>query len=95
MKQPILILNLSLSTLYSIAQCDKSVTYFSGKAEFIDTAGNLDRSAEGKITVIVTKTKIILMRNDDDNNTINGEFTNPVCGWKEPFRNGTTIFTAG
>ena len=83
MKQPFLILDLSLSTL---AQCDKSVTYFSGKAEFIDTAGNVDHSAEGKITVIVTKTKIILMRNDD-------EFADRVCKWKEPFRNGTTIFT--
>jgi hypothetical protein len=93
MKQPILILNLSLSTLYSIAQCDKSVTYFSGKAEFIDTAGNVDRSAEGKITVIVTKTKIILMHNDDDNDTMKGKFADRVRGWKEPFKNGTAIFT--
>ena len=92
MKQPTLILNLSLSTLYSIAQCDKSVTYFSGKAEFIDTAGNVDRSAEGKITVIVTKTKIILMHNDDDD-TMNGKFTDRVRKWKEPSKNGTTIFT--
>ena len=43
MKQTILILILSFSTLYSIAQCDKSVTYFSGKAEFIDTSGKVDR----------------------------------------------------
>jgi hypothetical protein len=92
MKQPILILNLSLSTLYSIAQCDKSVTYFSGKAEFIDAAGNVDRTGEGKIKVIVTKTKIILMHNDDDD-TMNGEFTDRLCELKEPFMNGTTIFT--
>ena len=93
MKQTILILILSFSTLYSIAQCDKSVTYFSGKAEFIDTAGKVDRSEEGKIIVKVTRSNIILMHNDDDSDTMNGEITDRVCEWKEPFRNGTTTFT--
>jgi hypothetical protein len=37
------------------AQCDKTVTYFSGKAEFPDTAGKVDRSEEEKIIVTVSK----------------------------------------
>ena len=92
MKHTILILILSLSAIYSIAQCDQSVTYFSGKAEFIDTAGKVDRSEEGKIVVKVTKTSIILMHNDDENDTMKGEITDHVCDWKEPYKNGKTTF---
>ena len=93
MKYTILIFILSFSTIYSTAQCDKSISYFSSKAEFMDTAGKVDRSEEGKIIVKVTRTNIILIHNDDDNDTMKGEITDRVCEWKEPFKNGKTTFT--
>jgi hypothetical protein len=80
MKKTILIFALSFSALYSIAQCDKRVTYFSGKAEFSDTAGKVDCSETGKIAVTVTKTNTILMHNDDDNDTMAREITDRTCG---------------
>ena len=92
MKQIILILILSFSAIYSIAQCDKTVTWFSGKAEFLDTTGIVERREEGKIVVKVSKTNIILMHNDDDNDTMKGVISGRVCEWKEPFKNGKTTF---
>ena len=71
----------------------KVLPYFSGKAEFIDTSGKVDRAEKGKITVKVSKTTIVLMHNDDDNDTMKGEITGRVCEWKEPFKDGKTTFT--
>lgn len=92
MKKAILIFALSLPGAYSFAQCDKTVTYFSGKAEFLDESGKVDRSEEGKVVVKVTQSHITLMHNDDDNDTMEGAITEKVCDWKTPFKTGKTTF---
>ena len=92
MKKAILIFALSLPGACSFAQCDKTVTYFSGKAEFMDESGKVDRSEEGKIVVTVSKTHITLMHNNDDNDTMEGTITENKCDWETPFKNGKTTF---
>jgi hypothetical protein len=46
MKKTLLIIVLCFATLYSIAQCEKVATYFSGEAKYINTAGKVVRNAE-------------------------------------------------
>jgi hypothetical protein len=93
MKKTILSLCLSLSGALAIAQCDQDVTYFSGKAEFLDNAGKVERSEEGKIVFRVTKKSVTLMHNDDVHDTMKGEITSNLCDWKIPFKNGKTTFS--
>lgn len=92
MKKTIFIFALSVPCAYSFAQCDKTVTYFSGKAEFMDESGKVDRSEEGKIVVTVSKSHITLMHNNDDNDTMEGTITENKCDWETPFKNGKTTF---
>ena len=66
MKKVLLIFALSSSVFIAAAQCDKDVSYFSGKAEFLDSAGKVERSEQGKVVVKVSKTNILLTHNDDD-----------------------------
>ena len=73
-------------------QCDDSVTYFSGKAEFTDRAGKVDRSKEGKMVVKVTRPILLLCTNDDENDRMTGAITDRICEWKEPFKNGNQPF---
>lgn len=93
MKKAILILVLLVSGVYSFAQCDRTVTYFSGRAEFLDSSGKVERSEAGKIVVKVSKTQITLMHNDDDNDTMEGTITGRICNWNQPLKNGKTTFT--
>jgi len=78
MKKSLLIIVLTFATLYSIAQCDKVATYFSGEAEFIDNAGKVVQNEEEKIILKVSGTEIILMDNDIDDDTMKGE----IIDWK-------------
>lgn len=93
MKKAILILVLLVSGIYSFAQCDRTVTYFSGKAEFLDSSGKVERSEAGKIVVKVSKKQITLMHNDDDNDTMEGTITDRICNWNQSLKNGKTTFT--
>lgn len=92
MKKAILIFALSLPGAYTFAQCNNTVTYFSGKAEFMDETGKVARSEEGKVVVRVTQSHITLMHNDDDNDTMEGTITGNVCDWKTPYKDGKTTF---
>ncbi len=94
MKKVFLIFALSSSTLIAAAQCDKGVIYFSGKAEFLDTAGKVERSEEARVVLKVSKTSVILTHNDDEDDTLNGDNTNFTCNWSEPFKKGITTFAA-
>ena len=92
MKKAILIFALSLSGAYTFAQCNNTVTYFSGKAGFMDETGKVVRSEEGKFVVTVSQTHITLKHNDDDNDTMDGNITANVCDWSAPFKDGKTTF---
>ncbi len=94
MKEIFLALATSFTASYCVAQCNDTVTYFSSKAEFLDNSGKVERSEDGKVTVKVSPSSFVLMHNDDDNDTMNGEITNFSCEWKEPFKNGKTFFNA-
>lgn len=73
MKKSLLIFALSFQLFIATAQCDKNVTYFSGKAEFLDSAGKVERSEQAKVIVKISKTNILLTHNDDDNDGLSGE----------------------
>ncbi len=60
MRKTILVLALSFATIYSVAQCNQTVTYFSGKAEFLDNAGKVERSEKGKVVLKVSPTSVIV-----------------------------------
>ena len=83
MKSLFIICALSFS-LDSSAQCDKNVIYNSGKADFVDSAGNSIHSKEGKITVTLTKKDFVLMHDDDEEDALRGDIKNFACEWKDP-----------
>ncbi len=95
MRKTILVLALSFATIYSVAQCNQTVAYFSGKAEFLDNTGKVERSEEGKVVLKVSPTSVMFTHNDDDDDALNGAITDFACDWKEPFKTGKTTFTAG
>ncbi len=79
MKRIFIIFALSSLSLASIAQCDKNVTYNSGKADFIDSLGNIIHTKQGKITVKLTKKDFVLMHEDDEEDALRGTIKNLAC----------------
>ena len=80
--------------LAAVAQCDKNVTYNSGKADFIDSSGNSIRTKEGKIVVTLTKKDFILMHDDNEEDALRGNISNLTCEWKDAYKNGRTTFNS-
>jgi hypothetical protein len=92
MKYLVIICVLTFLSLNSIAQCDKNVVYISGEADFVDSAGNVLRSKQGKITARFSKTEFVLVHDDDEDDALRGDVKNLSCEWEVPFQNGNTIF---
>jgi len=92
MKRIFITCALSSLSFYSIAQCDRNVIYNSGKADFIDSLGKIIDTKQGKITITLTKKEFVLIHDDNEDDALRGDIKNFACEWKDPFKNGKTIF---
>ena len=76
-----------------IAQCDKKVTWYASKGDMVDISGNV---LDTKVDSIFFETdpQKITLRFKADQKTLEGTVKEKTCDWKEPFRNGKTIYHA-
>lgn len=76
-----------------IAQCDKKVTWYASKGDMVDLSGNV---LDTKVDSIFFESdpKKITLRFKADQKTLEGTVKEKTCDWKEPFRNGKTIYHA-
>jgi hypothetical protein len=84
---------LFITSLQAISQCDKKVTWYASKGEMFDASGNL---LDTKIDSIFLETdpQKITLRAKSDQKTLEGTVKEKTCDWKEPFRNGKTVYHA-
>ena len=93
MKIIITVLTLILTGLTANAQCDKKVKWYSAKAEMYHTNGNLLDTKLDSVFVETEPGKIRVKFQYDDN-ALEGIVKEKNCEWKEPFKNGKTIYHA-
>jgi hypothetical protein len=76
-----------------IAQCDKKVTWYASKGDMVDISGNV---LDTKVDSIFFETdpQKITLRFKADQKTLEGTVKEKTCDWREPFRNGKTIYHA-
>ena len=81
------------TSLQAISQCDKKVTWYASKGEMLDISGAL---LDTKIDSIFLETdpQKIMLRFKSDQKTLEGTVKEKTCDWKEPFRNGKTVYHA-
>ena len=81
------------TSLKAISQCDKKVTWYASKGEMLDISGAL---LDTKIDSIFLETdpQKITLRFKSDQKTLEGTVKEKTCDWKEPFRNGKTVYHA-
>src|SRR4030095_6990102 len=81
------------TSLQAISQCDKKVTWYASKGDMLDVSGNV---LDTKVDSIFFETdpQKITLRFKADQKTLEGTVTEKTCEWKEPFRNGKTVYHA-
>lgn len=93
MKTILLLFILLATGLQAISQCDKKVTWYGSKGEMFDASGTL---LDTKIDSIFIETdpQKITSKFKADNKALEGTVKEKICDWKEPFRNGKTVYHA-
>ena len=77
----------------AISQCDKKVTWYAAKGDMLDLSGNvLDTKVDS--IFLETDPQKITLRFKADQKTLEGTVKEKICDWKEPFRNGKTVYQA-
>lgn len=91
MKKIIFIVACVATSLVTKAQCDKSIKWSSSRSEFLDTAGNLQRSNAEAVEVTTSPKKITIVRGASGARTMTGDIDGYSCKWKDK-QNGRTSF---
>jgi hypothetical protein len=91
MKAILICFILFATSLHAISQCDKKVTWYASKGDMLDASGTL---LDTKIDSIFLETdpQKITLRFKSDQKALEGTVKEKTCDWKEPFRNGKTIY---
>ncbi|HTQ27615.1 MAG TPA: hypothetical protein VMI35_05780 [Puia sp.] len=76
------------------AQCRGKISWNAAKAEIVDSSGKLLETLPGKVLVETTQTDILMRHDEAGADDLKGNIRDLVCSWKEPFRNGKTVFRA-
>jgi hypothetical protein len=82
---------LFISSLQATSQCDKKVTWYGSKGEMYDTNGGLLDTKQDSI-FFETDPQKIKLRFKSDEKDLEGTIKEKICEWKEPFRNGKTVY---
>jgi len=93
MKAILIFFILFVTSLQAISQCDKKVTWYASKGDMLDASGAL---LDTKIDSIFLETdpQKIMLRFKSDQKALEGTVKEKTCDWKEPFKNGKTVYTA-
>src|SRR4030095_5575869 len=82
---------LFITSLQAISQCDKKVTWYATKGDMCDANGTVLDTKKDSITLETDPQKITL-RFKADQKVLEGTVTEKTCDWKEPFKNGKTVY---
>ena len=93
MKAICISLILFVASSQAIAQCDKKVTWYASKGEMYDASGALLDTKQDSI-FLETDPQKIMLRFKSDQKALEGTVNEKTCDWKEPFRNGKTVYHA-
>ena len=82
---------LFVTSLHAMCQCDKKVTWYASKGDMFDANGTL---LDTKIDSIFLETdpQNITLRFKSDQKALQAMVKEKTCDWKEPFRNGKTVY---
>jgi hypothetical protein len=93
MKVFIAILLLVVTGIQANSQCDKKIKWSGAKGEMYNTDGGLLDTKHDSIFLETDGQKISLTFQSDDK-PLEGTVTSKVCEWKEPFKNGKSVYHA-
>ena len=91
MKTILIFFILVVTSLQAISQCDKKVKWYGAKGEMFDANGTLLDTREDSIFLETDPQKITL-KFKSDNKSLEGTVREKTCDWKEPFKNGKTLY---
>jgi hypothetical protein len=91
MKVILLSFILSIASLHAISQCDKKVNWYGTKGEMYDANGGLLDTKLDSIFLQTDPQKITLRFKNDDK-ALEGTVKEKICDWKEPYKNGKTVY---
>ena len=91
MKTILFFVMLVVTGIQANSQCDKKVSWYATKGEMYNTNGDLLDKKQDSIFFDTDPQKITLRFKSDDK-ALEGTITEKNCDWKEPFRNGKTVY---
>ena len=86
-------LMLVVTGMHANSQCDKKVKWSGAKGEMYDINGALLDTRLDSI-FLETDPQTISLRFQSDNKALEGTINEKTCDWKEPFRNGKSVYHA-
>src|SRR5215204_1374249 len=93
MKTILFFVMLVVTGIQANSQCDKKVFWYATKGEMYNINGDLLDTKQDSIFFETDPQKISLRFKSDDKALV-GTITEKNCDWKEPFRNGKTVYHA-
>lgn len=78
-----------LFTQAAFAQCDKTSTLTSSETNYLDNEGNITRTIEQDVVIIITPTDITIQPGDDAK--MAGKISSKTCDWKVPYKEGKMV----
>jgi hypothetical protein len=84
---------LVITGIQANSQCDKKIKWSGAKGEMYNIDGTLLDTRTDSIFLEMTPGKITLMF-QADNKALEGVVTEKVCDWKDPFKNGRSVYHA-
>jgi len=73
------------------SQCDKKITWYAAKGEMLDASGALLDTKTDSVFFEVGPQNLSL-RFKSDEKGLEGTINDKTCDWKEPFKNGKTVY---
>ena len=83
---------LVITGIQANSQCEKRVIWHASKADMFDVNGNLLQSKEGIIVFETDSQKVSLNFKESTEAGLEGMVIKKTCDWKEPFKNGKTVY---
>jgi hypothetical protein len=74
------------------SQCDKKTVWHASKADMVDASGNLLQRKEAVIIFETDSQKLSLSFKESAEAGLEGTVKEKTCDWKEPFKNGKTVY---
>jgi hypothetical protein len=72
------------------AQCNKDVKWTSSKSEFIDTAGNIERTRDEVAELTIGPKKVSIILTGPHTDSMSGEVSSYACNWADA-QNGKAV----